>query len=101
HRRRRGRRGLRRRVAVAGRGLVARSVPLGGAPMSGRTVRVNGVDEELAPRTTVTALVAERTASPAGVAVAVNEQIVPRSAWPSTVLAAGDRVEILTAAQGG
>jgi len=37
----------------------------------------------------------------AGVAVAVNEEVVPRSAWPTTTLNAADRVEILTAAQGG
>lgn len=36
-----------------------------------------------------------------GVAVAVNQDVVPRSAWSSTVLGAGDTVEIITAVQGG
>jgi len=36
-----------------------------------------------------------------GVAVAVNEEVVPRSAWEITGLAPGDRVEVLRAAQGG
>jgi len=36
-----------------------------------------------------------------GVAVAVNEEIVPRSRWDATTLHDGDRVEVLTAAQGG
>lgn len=36
-----------------------------------------------------------------GVAVAVNGAVVPRSAWKSTSLTAGDRVEVVTAVQGG
>jgi sulfur carrier protein len=36
-----------------------------------------------------------------GVAVAVNEEVVPRSNWDGTRLSAEDRVEILTAVQGG
>lgn len=36
-----------------------------------------------------------------GVAVAVGEQIVARSAWETTKLEAGDRVEVLHAVQGG
>jgi sulfur carrier protein len=36
-----------------------------------------------------------------GVAVAVNGQVVPRSAWEDRRVADGDRVEALTAMQGG
>ena len=36
-----------------------------------------------------------------GVAVAVNDEVVPRSRWDSTALSDDDRVEILTASQGG
>jgi sulfur carrier protein len=36
-----------------------------------------------------------------GLAVAVNEDVVPRSRWAQTALAEGDRVEILIAVQGG
>lgn len=64
-------------------------------------VSVNGERRELATPTTLAALVAELTAAPAGVAAAVNEAVVPRSAWPGTVLDDGDRVEVLTAVQGG
>ncbi|ACZ30488.1 thiamine biosynthesis protein ThiS [Xylanimonas cellulosilytica DSM 15894] len=39
--------------------------------------------------------------APRGVAVAVNDAVVPRGAWTSTVVAAGDRVEVVTAVQGG
>jgi len=38
---------------------------------------------------------------PQGVAVAVNEEVVPRDAWPRRRLVAGDAVEIVTAVQGG
>ncbi|WP_427018726.1 sulfur carrier protein ThiS [Pseudarthrobacter sp. P1] len=36
-----------------------------------------------------------------GVAVARNADIVPRSQWSATEVAAGDDVEIVTAVQGG
>jgi sulfur carrier protein len=36
-----------------------------------------------------------------GVAVAVNGDVVPRASWPSTAISSGDRVEVLTATQGG
>ena len=36
-----------------------------------------------------------------GVAVAVNDEVVSRSRWTTTRLAEDDRVEILTAKQGG
>jgi len=37
----------------------------------------------------------------AGTAVAINGDVVPQSAWPSTSVTAGDAVDILTAVQGG
>ncbi|MFD8554479.1 MoaD/ThiS family protein, partial [Streptomyces fradiae] len=40
-------------------------------------------------------------AAPAGGGGADTETVVPRGAWASTVLADGDRVEVLTAVQGG
>jgi sulfur carrier protein len=36
-----------------------------------------------------------------GIAVAINGTVVPRSAWPDTALLDGDRVDIVTAVQGG
>ena len=65
------------------------------------TVTVNGAAEDVADGTTVTELVARHRESPRGVAVARNEEVVPRSQWDDTVAADGDRFEILTAAQGG
>lgn len=46
-------------------------------------------------------LVAELAPSLRGIAVAVNGEVVPRSAWPRHLLADGDRIEVLSAAAGG
>ncbi|MFE0422699.1 sulfur carrier protein ThiS [Streptomyces sp. NPDC058953] len=64
-------------------------------------VSVNGEWRELAGGTTLDALVATVAPAPEGVAAAVNEAVVPRGQWPGTLLGDGDRVEILTAVQGG
>ena len=36
-----------------------------------------------------------------GVAVAVNGEVVPRGVWFETAVVQGDRIEVLSAAQGG
>lgn len=36
-----------------------------------------------------------------GLAVAVNDEVVPRSAWERTRLLPGDHIEVLSAVQGG
>ncbi|KWX00297.1 thiamine biosynthesis protein ThiS [Carbonactinospora thermoautotrophica] len=64
-------------------------------------VIVNGEKRELTPGTTVAELVAELTPAEHGVAVAVNGTVVPRGTWESTELHDADRVEVLTAVQGG
>jgi sulfur carrier protein len=64
-------------------------------------IRVNGEARDIPQGTTLAQVVAELSAAPSGVAAAVNEAVVPRGAWPQTALAADDRVEILTAVQGG
>ncbi len=64
-------------------------------------VLVNGEAVTVADGTTVAGLVARHADSPRGIAVARNEEVVPRSTWDATVVADGDRIEILTAAQGG
>ncbi|MEY9843531.1 sulfur carrier protein ThiS [Streptacidiphilus sp. MAP5-3] len=62
---------------------------------------VNGEPREVASGTSLAEVVAQLSAAPSGVAAAVNEAVVPRSAWDATALADADRVEILTAVQGG
>ncbi|WP_159775732.1 sulfur carrier protein ThiS [Streptomyces sp. HM190] len=65
------------------------------------TVLVNGERRRVAPGTALDTLVHTLGASPSGVAAALNETVVPRAQWPSTLLREGDRVEVLTAVQGG
>ena len=62
---------------------------------------VNGAPRDVAGEVSLAGLVAELTAARRGVAVAVNGEVVPRSSWPDRSLSDGDRVEVLTAAQGG
>ncbi len=98
-RRARGGRGLRR--AVAGLGGVRRPRPLRAG--GGMTIFVNGEGSELAPGTTVRALL-DALAVPGGsrgVAVAVDAEVVPRGEWETTTLDDGARVEVLRAIQGG
>ncbi|MFE2379571.1 sulfur carrier protein ThiS [Streptomyces sp. NPDC059398] len=64
-------------------------------------VSVNGEPRTIAPGTTLDVLVGGLTTAPSGVAAAVNETVVPRGLWARTALGGGDRVEILTAVQGG
>lgn len=62
---------------------------------------VNGVSRPVPDGVTVAELVRLVTAEQRGVAVAVNGEVVPRTGWPATGLRDGDRVEVLSAAQGG
>ncbi|MFB7242816.1 sulfur carrier protein ThiS [Streptomyces populi] len=62
---------------------------------------VNGERRRIAAGTALDALVATLTPAPSGVAAALNETVVPRAQWSSTALREGDRVEVLTAVQGG
>ena len=64
-------------------------------------VKLNGEPRELPGGSTLAQAVAELTAAPAGVAAAVNGDVVPRGSWSSTVLRDGDQVEVVTAVQGG
>ncbi|GAB3178391.1 sulfur carrier protein ThiS [Streptomyces incanus] len=65
------------------------------------SLSVNGAPREVASGTALDALVATLTSAPSGVAAALNETVVPRTRWPLTSLSEGDRVEVLTAVQGG
>ncbi|MFB0619880.1 sulfur carrier protein ThiS [Streptomyces sp. AGS-58] len=65
------------------------------------TVSVNGEPRRIVAGTALDTLVGSLTAAPRGVAAAVNETVVPRARWAATALAEGDRVEVLTAVQGG
>ncbi|OLT30131.1 thiamine biosynthesis protein ThiS [Nocardiopsis sp. CNR-923] len=67
---------------------------------------INGDRREMAEDTTVATVVRDLTAPeggevPGGIAVAVNDEVLRRTAWANTTLGAGDRVDVLTAVQGG
>ena len=64
-------------------------------------VRVNGERRELAEGTSVEEIVRRITEAERGVAVAVDGEVVPRSAWAATALADGQQLEVLRAVQGG
>ncbi|MFI8966690.1 sulfur carrier protein ThiS [Streptomyces sp. NPDC053493] len=65
------------------------------------SVSVNGEVRVFEDPLSLAALVATLTAASAGVAAALNETVVPRGEWATTLLGDGDRVEVLTAVQGG
>jgi sulfur carrier protein len=95
--------------------MTSTSASTGTAP----TVTLNGVELPLPAPTSVAALVAGLLAdgsvdavtpvapaadgdgAPTGVAVAVDDAIVPRGLWATTLVRAGARVEVVTAVQGG
>ncbi|MGN9776280.1 sulfur carrier protein ThiS [Micromonospora sp. H33] len=62
---------------------------------------VNGAGRTLPGGSTVADLVRDVTDQERGLAVAVNGEVVPRGGWSATLLGDGDRVEVLSAAQGG
>jgi sulfur carrier protein len=66
-------------------------------------ITVNGQPRDLPDGTVVADVVTQLLPSDAlrGVAVAVNGEVVPRASWHTARLAGGDRIEVLTATQGG
>lgn len=65
------------------------------------SVTVNGMPRRVARSATIADVVAAVSTARSGIAVAVNDEVVPRGGWGSRRLRERDRVEILTAVQGG
>ncbi len=67
------------------------------------TIELNGEPVELTGAATVASAVEQTGAEPsrAGIAVAVDGEVVPRSEWDRTRLADGQKVEVVGAIQGG
>ena len=67
------------------------------------TVVVNGETVEIDGRVSVVDLLRHVNVrvDAAGVAVARNGEVVPRSAWTAVELSTGDHIEVLHAVQGG
>ena len=72
-------------------------------PAESDRVEVNGEARPLPAAGRLVALLREMEidAQTKGVAVAVNDEIVPRARWEGTRLRPGDRVEVVRAVQGG
>jgi sulfur carrier protein len=64
-------------------------------------VWINGKQRELADGARVADALTVLGMPGTGVAVAVDDEVVPRAGWPDAVLTEGSRVEVLTAVQGG
>ena len=64
-------------------------------------VRVNGERRELDEGTSVDEIVRGITEAERGVAVAVDGEVIPRAEWAERRISEGERVEALSAMQGG
>jgi sulfur carrier protein len=67
-------------------------------------ITVNGTErDDVAPGMSIERLleVLDMPHRDRGVAVAVGDEVVPRTVWATTILTEGDHVEVLVAVQGG
>jgi sulfur carrier protein len=65
-------------------------------------ITVNGAEHEADAGASVAGVVSSVTGrTGGGVAVALNDQVVPRADWNTTIVREADRIEVLTAVQGG
>ena len=66
-------------------------------------IRVNGEEKEVRLNINVYDLLVALELEPvqAGIAVAVNREIIPKTEWQETKLLEGNEVEIIRAVQGG
>lgn len=64
-------------------------------------IRINGEQHELPDGATVRDALEQLGALGAGIAVAVDNSVVPRAEWSRTELTDESAVEVLTAVQGG
>jgi sulfur carrier protein len=64
-------------------------------------ITVNGQQQETADELKVDELVRQISDRSTGIAVAVNSEVVPRGCWADTAVRPGDRVDVVTAVQGG
>ncbi len=66
------------------------------------TIHVNDRPHTVAENATLAILLGELGfAERKGIAVAINDEVVPRSIWPTRLLAAADKVLVIQATQGG
>lgn len=81
------------------------ATPSNGAPDSERgvnTILINDQPRDIASGLTVEELVRDLGfAGRKGVAIAINDEVVPRASWTTRRLASNERVLIIRATQGG
>lgn len=66
-----------------------------------KTITLNGRPSELRESCLGALLQRLGHAEAKGIAVALNDEVIPKSQWSATPVAAGDRLEIVVAVQGG
>ena len=64
-------------------------------------VQINGEAREVADELKLSELVSELALAPERVAIELNQKVVRRNHWPETLLADGDRLEIVHFVGGG
>jgi len=66
-------------------------------------IYVNGEDRDVLENLNITELLIELDIDPeqSGIAVALNREVIPRTAWKTSKLLEGSEVEIIRAVQGG
>lgn len=64
-------------------------------------IELNGAPHAVAPQQTVHELIASLDLANKSLAVAINREVVPRSAWQQRLLQPADRVDIVRAIGGG
>ena len=62
---------------------------------------VNGEEWEMAEGATVADVLRRLGAPETGVAVACRGEVIPRASWQATPVRDGDKIDVLTAVQGG
>ena len=65
------------------------------------TITLNGSRHEIADGTTLDQLVGVFSLPDSGVALAMNSEVIPRSAWTTTRVPPDAQVEVVTASKGG
>lgn len=64
-------------------------------------LRINGEDREVADNVSLKELVTQLDLTPERIAIELNQHVVRRADWPSTVLKENDQVEIVHFVGGG
>jgi sulfur carrier protein len=64
-------------------------------------LRINGEDHEVVDNLSLNELITQLDLTPERIAIELNQNVVRRADWPSTVLKENDRVEIVHFVGGG